>query len=94
MPSQSITGKELLNGLLVQNSSIKKPITNKKPPSDLLFYKSFLYYKRTKYYRTFKSISKLCMQLYGQTVIFKIQQINLILLKLMLKIIYQKTWLK
>ena len=47
MPSQSITGKELLNGLLVQNSSIKKPITNKKPPSDLLFYKSFLYYKRT-----------------------------------------------
>ena len=56
MPSQSITGKELLNGLLVQNTSIKKPITNKKPPSDLLFYKSFLYYKRTKYYRTFKSI--------------------------------------
>ena len=29
MPSQSITGKELFNGLPVQNSSIKKPITKK-----------------------------------------------------------------
>ena len=29
MPSQSITGKELFNWLLVQNSSIKKPITKK-----------------------------------------------------------------